>query len=136
MLIGLGAGLFSLFLYSRNIDFLNTIDLKLKDVRFRTRGMVPDSRVVIVAIDSRSINKLGRWPWDRKVIGGVIEGLNGYCAKTIAMDIVLSEPSNASSDTELAGAFRKSGNVVAVYFFRGEEGKRVASQLLQRSKIS
>ncbi len=136
MLIGLGAGLFSLFLYSRNIDFFNTIDLKLKDVRFRTRRMVPDSRVVIVAIDSRSINKLGRWPWDRKVIAGLIEALDTYGAKTIAMDIVFSEPSNASSDKELAGALRKSGNVIAGYFFRGEEGKPATVELLQRTKVS
>lgn len=127
----------SLIIYSRKIDFFNAIDLKLKDVRFRARGnMVPDSRVVIVAIDSKSINELGRWPWDRKVIARLIEGLKAYGAKTVALDIVFSEPSNAASDAALARAFRKSGNVIAGYFFRREAGKAVARELLRRSRVN
>lgn len=137
IIIGLVAALLSLIIYSRKIDFFNAVDLKLRDVRFRTRGnMVPDTRVVIVAIDSKSINELGRWPWDRKVIARLIEGLKVYGAKTVALDIVFSEHSNAASDKALAVAFRKSGNIIAGYFFRREAGKPVARELLQRSRVN
>lgn len=136
MMIGLAAALLSLLIYSRRIDFFHTIDLKLKDVRFRTRGnMVPDSRVVIIAIDARSINELGRWPWDRKIIAQLLDRLKEYGAKTVALDIVFSEPSNAESDSALAGSFRRNQNVIGGYFFRQEEGKPAALDLLQRSKM-
>ncbi|WP_028842356.1 MULTISPECIES: CHASE2 domain-containing protein [Thermodesulfovibrio] len=107
--------------YFCKIDFLNSIDLKLKDVKFRLRGDIePDKRIVIVAIDSKSIDRLGRWPWDRKIIAKLIENLKEV--RVIALDIVFSEPSNAYSDKLLSYAVNKN-NVVAGYYFRDEETK-------------
>jgi adenylate cyclase len=136
--IGLAASLLTIIFYSFKADFFVSIDLKLKDVRFRTRGEVkPDHRVVVAAIDSKSVNELGRWPWDRKIVARLIENLKTYGAKTVALDIVFSEPSNAASDAALSTAMAKSGNVIAGYFFRHEEdGKKGESaELLKNSKI-
>jgi len=107
--------------YFLKIDFLNSIDLKLKDVRFRLRGDIePDKRIIIVAIDSKSIDRLGRWPWDRKIIAKLIENLKEV--SVIALDIVFSEPSTVHSDKLLSNVINKS-NVVAGYYFRDEETK-------------
>jgi len=74
--IAIAVSALTVFLYSKKIDFFYAIDLKLKDVRFRTRGETkPDSRVVIVAIDEKSVKEIGRWPWDRKIIARLIENL-------------------------------------------------------------
>ncbi len=74
--IGFFSALFVFLLYIMKIDFLTALDYKLKDARFRMRGsMEPDSRVLIVAIDSKSIDKFGRWPWDRKITAKLIEKL-------------------------------------------------------------
>ncbi len=119
--IGIITALTSVLFYALRLDILNSIDLKLKDVRFRTRGnVVPHSRVVIVAIDEKSINELGRWPWDRRVMAGLIENLALYGAKTTGLDIVFSEVSTPPSDRALSEAIRKSKNVILGYFFRGE----------------
>lgn len=108
-----------LFLYFIKIDFLNSLDLKLKDTRFRLRGSIePDGRVFIVAIDSKSIDQLGRWPWDRKVIARIIEKLGNV--KVIALDIVFSETSNKESDRALSIAINKP-NIIAGYYFREEQ---------------
>ena len=105
------------FLYLLKIDFLTSIDLKLKDARFRLRGtQEPDKRIVIVAIDSKSIDRFGRWPWDRKIIAKLIESLKK--AKVIALDIVFSEPSQ--SDRLLSETINKN-NVIVGYYFRDEE---------------
>lgn len=105
--------------YFLRIDFLTSIDLKLKDTRFKFRGHEePDRRVLIVAIDSKSIDRLGRWPWDRKITSKLIENLKK--AKVIALDIVFSEPSNSYSDKMLSDAINKS-NVIVGYYFRDEE---------------
>jgi adenylate cyclase len=136
--IGVITVILTTVIYALKIDFFNSIDLKLKDVRFRTRGDVePDKRVVIVAIDEKSINELGRWPWDRRVIAKLIENLNSYGAKTIAFDIIFSESSNPESDKALTDAIQKNGNVIAGYFFRseGETPPKEALMLLEQSRV-
>lgn len=124
--------------YEQKIGFLDAVDLKLKDSRFKIRKSVqPDNRVVIVAIDSKSINELGRWPWKRSVIAGLLDNLKGYGAKVAALDIVFSEPTDLKEDTILSNSIANNGNVILGYFLRDEEealNKEALSQL-ESSKI-
>ncbi|MFH1146775.1 MAG: adenylate/guanylate cyclase domain-containing protein [Pseudomonadota bacterium] len=138
--IGIAAAIiaFLFYRYAQEIEFFSSLDLKLKDVRFRLRHAAdPDPRVVIVAVDAKSVNELGRWPWDRKVIAGLIGYLKNYGAKTVALDIVFSEPSNPDSDKALADAIQRSGNVIAGHFFReeAEAPSPETDQSLSQSKI-
>lgn len=125
---GLIGALISSALYLKQIPFFNTIELKLKDLRFKTRSFQDiDKRIAIVAIDEKSIDEIGRWPWDRKIIAKLIDNLtNFYGAKTIALDMVFSEPSNMASDKELINSLRGKNNVVLGYFFR--EGEQVLQE--------
>jgi len=129
----------TLILYSQGIGFFIAIDLKLKDVRFKLRQDIkPDNNVVIAAIDTKSIDELGRWPWDRKVIAELVQNLKYYGAKTIAFDIVFGEPSNIESDNALSSAVSQAGNVVGGYFFRNDEkvNNEESLRLLQKSKVT
>lgn len=125
VLIGIvSATVVSVFYFLR-IDFLTSLDLKLKDARFRFRGtQEPDKRVVIVAIDSKSIDRLGRWPWNRKIIAKIIEKLD--YVRVIALDIVFSEVSNPEADRLLLKAINRP-NTIAGYYFR-EEPTEINSQ--------
>lgn len=136
--IGIAAVILAVVLYSQKIDFFASIDLKLKDVRFRTRGNIePDNRVVIAAIDEKSINELGRWPWDRKAIAQLVENLNSYGAKAIAFDIIFSETSSPASDKALSDALQRNKNVLLGYFFRseGEPPSKESLMLLEDARI-
>ncbi len=127
-----------LFVYRYDPTILKGIDLKMTDVRFRLRkGIKPDPRVVVVAIDQKSVNELGRWPWPRSVMARLIERLSDYGAKVVAMDIVFSERSDPSSDKRLAEAIKKAGNVILGYFFRynEEEADKDSLEALKRYKI-
>lgn len=73
------------------------------------------NKVVVVEVDERSINELGRWPWDRALLAKLLTRM--HLAKVIGMDIVLSEPSTPKSDQALADAVAQ-GNVILGYFFR------------------
>lgn len=118
LLIGLVSSVVVIAVFFIKIDFLNSLDLKLKDARFRIRGnLEPDGRVFIVAVDSKSIDRLGRWPWDRKIIAKLIEKLGSV--KAIALDIVFSETSSAESDRVLSKALNRP-NIIAGYYFREE----------------
>ena len=108
--------LYSLFF---QIDFFQTIDDKLQDAKFRLREKVlPSKDVVLVEIDGRSIDKIGRWPWKRSVLAKLILKLKELGARTIALDMVFSEQSNEKDDKELAEAIKKAQNVVLGFFFR------------------
>ncbi len=120
LLICLISSAATVFLYRIDPELIKGIDLKITDVRFRLRkGAEPDRRIAIVAIDQKSINKIGRWPWSRKILASLIDSLSGYYkVKEIVFDIVFSEKSDPMSDQLLAESIRKAGNVILGYFFR------------------
>lgn len=91
-------------------DFMEQLELKTLDQRFKVRGpIVPDDRVVILAVDDDSLTSVGRWPWPRDRIGELIERVIGeYGAAAIGMDIVFSE-SQANPLDESLRILRKSG---------------------------
>lgn len=93
----------------------------LSDLKFATRAAldrepVPAEPPLVVEIDERSVNRLGRWPWDRDVMAELIAQLEP--ARLVGLDIVFSEPASPPADRALADAFRNNGNVVAGYFLR------------------
>lgn len=71
------------------------IEWRILDFRFRSRGpelqKAKDSPVTIVAIDEKTINELGRWPFSRSYMGDVVKKLREYDTKVIAFDIVFAE---------------------------------------------
>ncbi len=74
--------------------FIEQLELKTLDARFHLRGVrQPDPRIVIVAVDNPSVDKVGRWPWPRDTIGAIITRLlDEYHARVVALDMVFSEP--------------------------------------------
>ncbi len=70
-----------------------------------------DDRIVLVAIDDKSLSKIGRWPWSRNEISKLIDKLNIYGAKVVAFDVFFSEPeracNTASPDIKMAKTITK-----------------------------
>lgn len=132
LVIGIISVLVSFQLYRSSIPFLQQIDLRLKDTRFRVRGVTkPDPRVAVVAIDNKSVKEIGRWPWSREVMGQLVASLAHYGAKVTALDIVFSEPQGGTADAALAEGIGSAGNVVLGYFFRSDE-QRVDPEVLEQ----
>jgi len=122
ILIGVVAALAVFIAYRLSPPFFQHIDNRLKDSRFLFRGPVkPAAKVVVVAIDNKSIMELGRWPWSRSRIAELVTNLAEYGVKVTALDIVFSEPEGKLSDRALAESMGAAGNVVMGYFFRDEE---------------
>lgn len=77
--------------------FVQNIDRFFYDVRMRTEQAQPDSRIVIVDIDEKSIDEIGRWPWSRNVVAHLVTSLTEhYQVKTVAFDITFAEPDTSS----------------------------------------
>jgi len=95
---------------------LETLEEKLLDYRFKIRGTIkPPGTVVIAAIDEKSIEKLGRWPWDRDKIALLVNKLNNAGAEIIVFDIIYSE--KEKNDPLLGRAVNNAGNVLMPIVF-------------------
>ena len=119
----------SLFVYS-SIDpagsILNLMDKKWVDFIIQKRDVQPhSSKLVIAAVDTKSIDKYGRWPWSRTRMAELVSALNDYYeVHTIGLDIVFSEPEkeggfpgNLEGDRQFAEAINKKNSVILSYFF-------------------
>lgn len=95
--IGILATIVSLIIYIIGIPFLRMVELKAFDLHFLSRDKIqPGSDVVIVAIDEKSLDRFGRWPWPRKRIAELTDKLKKAGAKVVAFDIIFSEPDESS----------------------------------------
>ena len=73
-----------------------------------------DDRILVVAIDEKSLAELGRWPWSRRLHAGLINRLTAAGANGVALDILLSQPAlfDPEGDALLAQAISRNGRVV------------------------
>ena len=81
-------------------DFVKRLELDTLDTRFRYRPAFythPDSRIVIVDIDQRSQELLGRWPFPRVEFAHMLDALHDDGAAVAGFDITFSKPDEASA---------------------------------------
>ena len=122
LLIGLLITFFYSFCAIHKLLPLERFELLLYDLRYQIRGKTtPPQEVVIVAIDDKSLEKIGRWPWERRKMASLIDILKEMGAKVIFIDIIYSEPSK--DDEILREAIQRAGNVILpiVFDFKGEK---------------
>jgi len=122
IIIGTGITiLFAFFSVIRLFPF-ERLELLIYDMRYKMQGKIatPDN-IIIVAIDDRSIETIGRWPWDRARMAEIIKKISAMRPKVIMTDIIWSEPYRG--DDALARAIKEAGNVVLPISFDmiGEE---------------
>jgi adenylate cyclase len=107
--ISVGLTAFALFIYfytfvgdrpTALFSFINRLELDALDLRFRVRPdsyRHPDSHIVIVDIDQRSQEILGRWPFSRTHFAHMLDALREDGAKVTAFDITFSKPDETAA---------------------------------------
>jgi adenylate cyclase len=81
-----------LYIWASQSTLLRNLEAKALDLRFHLRGAkAPDSPVVLIVIDDRSIAELGRWPWSRQRFAEIVQQLHAAGAKVIAFDLLFTE---------------------------------------------
>jgi adenylate cyclase len=81
-------------------NFLQRFEYSSLDTRFRYRSpsATPvDARIVIVDIDQRSQEVLGKWPFSRVHFAHLLDALHEGNAKVAAFDITFSKPDQSSA---------------------------------------
>ena len=109
-----GVGLLVLLIVS---GVTTPLDNALYDLNGRFWHYKPDNNVVIVAIDLKSLDAVGRFPWPRTVYAQLIDRLTADGVRGIGMDITLSTPANdPRDDQQVAAAMHRNGKVVLPVF--------------------
>jgi adenylate cyclase len=81
-------------------SFINRLELDALDLRFRLRperSTHPDPRIIIVDIDQRSQEVLGRWPFSRTYFAQMLDALREDGAKVAAFDVTFSKPDETAA---------------------------------------
>jgi signal transduction histidine kinase len=92
-------------------DAAQPFELAFRDAALR---LVPEKAAtwtIIVAIDERSLESEGAWPWPRERLAALVDGAVGAGAEGVAVDILLAEP--RPGDEVLAAALEGANSVVA-----------------------
>ena len=71
-------------------------------------GKQPILNVLILAVDDRSLQEIGRWPWNRTVFADLLSHLS--TARAVGFDVMFAEPT--SDDAALANAIYRQGRVI------------------------
>ena len=89
------------------------------DLTIRTFFDKPFNRnIAIVAIDDKSLNELGRWPWPRSVHAEFIGKLSEKNPKAVGYDVMFALPDRANPDLDrqLLAAVKRNSNLVFPVF--------------------
>lgn len=89
--------------------------------RFSAKPSEVDPRIVIIDADNASLetlqDKLGRWPWTRRVWTEVVRYVDQGQPKAIAMDAIFSGVENDAVDSDFASVLQQNGNTVLGFTF-------------------
>jgi signal transduction histidine kinase/CHASE2 domain-containing sensor protein len=78
---------------------------------FRLRGeLTPSEEIVIVAVDDRSLQKIGTWPWRRSVMANLVDKISEAQPRAVGLDVLYAEASD--DDARLAEALKRNDKVV------------------------
>lgn len=95
-------------------NLLQRLEYWALDYRFRLASKNIDaSEIVIIAINDKSIQELGTWPWPRSYHARLIDFLNRAEARVIGLDMIFST-STVEQDHQLAEAIKNAQNVITV----------------------
>ena len=70
------------------IDPLQPLEYKVYDSLLRLRQRKPATQIVVLAIDNKSIQAIGSWPWPRSYIASLVRKLTDDGTHTMGLSIL------------------------------------------------
>jgi adenylate cyclase len=93
---------------------LHFFEGRATDVQFRLRGhRAPHPDVVVVAVDEKSVQALGRWPWPRQVLARALDRLRDAGVAAVGLDMTFTDEVPDERAQAYAEAVAKLDQVLA-----------------------
>ncbi len=133
-----GVILLTLLMYFFHAGFLDSIEARSYDFRFKVvRGpLEPDPRIGIIAIDEKSIDELGRFPWSREVYAPLLDNLKAAGTKAVLFDAFYPEVQNEKADKAFEDAITRSGIVTLATAFDFAEDWSITDQVISIPRLT
>ncbi len=111
-------------------ESLEKIEVAIQDGMLKFRGTKSVSQdIVIVGIDDRTLESVGKWPWNRDKTAQLVNAISAQKPKTIALDMTFSPNDYQKAlgyNDSLAKAITRAGNVIIGYHYsQGEVSQGV-----------
>ncbi len=107
-----GIAIVLLFLVANVLSVFKGFEHRTLDL-FRTPH-VPRSDIVIVAIDNKSIEDVGRFPWDRKIYADFLAKLSVSNPRIVAFDVNFSEAQDEPNDSAFRDEIERSKHPIVL----------------------
>lgn len=104
-----GTILLGVLTFLQPLRFINNL---FYDLSFRFSSTPASDSVAIVAIDDRSIEKIGAMPWSRGTLSKIIDSINAAGAKAISLDILFPRRPDSAQNDSLSAAFSRVSRLV------------------------
>jgi len=106
----------TLTLQLNKVEPFESFSLRFNDINFDLQDKEPNENIVFVAVDERSVNTFGRWPFNREIIAQGISHLGE--ANIVLMDMIFSELTSPSADQALSNSIGGLNASVCGFFLR------------------
>jgi CHASE2 domain-containing sensor protein len=90
----------------------------LRNVRNRINQRDASGEIVLVGIDEKALQEVGRWPWPRSRYAELIDAIGSAGPKQQVHDFMFPDKSLPADDAKLAAAMARNPNVTLGYFHR------------------
>ncbi len=105
-----------IIIYAQNLPPLQRLEYAIEDQIRSSKHLEPDpTKVSVVAIDARSVDKVGKWPWDHGRISDLLITICDYKPRAVMLDFPLAERVEefvSGNSGTLGESMRDCGNVV------------------------
>jgi CHASE2 domain-containing sensor protein len=130
-----GFGVLTLLLASGRTT---VVDQALYDFHMRHWAYRTSDDIVVLAIDPKSLARIGSWPWPRAVHARLVDRLAAAGVRGIAMDVIMAEAdaTHPENDRAFAEAIRRAGNVVMPVFPEAVELDGTLEEMLPIAEIA
>jgi len=108
--------IFAIYWYGGFINF----ESKSLDWRFKQRGPTePQSPVIVAAVDEESLDRIGKWPWRRKIHAKFVDVMSKAGAKVIVFDVLFYEADRDRpwDDAAFVKAIKRSKRTISAFSF-------------------
>ena len=113
--------------YKTELEPFHSFSLRFNDLNFVLQDKQASKDIVFIAIDEKSVNHFGRWPWDRGVLAEAINKLDN--SSLLILDMVFSETNK--DDSLLSKSLRQQNNNLCGFFLREQASAQASSEQLE-----